>query len=120
VCSSDLLAAQLAAVGCPEASLARLRAWRDFALAEGVREVLDVADGLCAWLEEAARVLGPALSAPGEALELLRAEALGRALRRRPPVLGPRIAAVAIPSSDPEVAPAFARSIGLARAASRR
>jgi len=82
------LTSRLAAAGCPEPALTRARAWRDFAVAVDVREVLAVADGLCAWLDRSAALLGPYLSAPGDALELLRAEVLGRALRRRPQVLG--------------------------------
>jgi len=93
------LASRLAAEGCPEPALSRVRAWRDFAVAVDVREVLAVADGLCAWLERSASLLGPYLSAPGDALELLRAEVLCRALRRRPPIFGRDGAALTAPPS---------------------
>jgi len=82
------LASRLAAEGCPEPALSRVKAWRDFAVAVDVREVLAVAEGLCAWLDRSAGLLGPYLSAPGDAMELLRAEILCRALRRRPQVFG--------------------------------
>ncbi len=80
------LASRLAAQGCPGPELARVRAWRDFAVAANVRDVLAVADAACAWFEQAAARLGPDLSGAGDALQLLRAEILGRALRRRPQV----------------------------------
>lgn len=89
------LASLLSAVPCPEATLARLRAWRDFALAADVPEVLSVADGLCSWFEQSSRVLGPDLS--GDALELVRAEVLGRSLRRRPPVFAPGLSGRPVP-----------------------
>jgi hypothetical protein len=83
------LTANLAEAGCPAAAFSRLCAWRDFSLSQDVTEVVSVADGLCSWFEKAAGLLGPDLSAPGEALELVRAEVLGRTLRRRPQVLAP-------------------------------
>ncbi|HET6437515.1 MAG TPA: hypothetical protein VFG59_05600 [Anaeromyxobacter sp.] len=94
------LVARLAAVGRPEVVLARARAWRDFALAENVREVLSVAEEACGWFEGAARLLGPDLCAPGDALDLVRAEVLGRALRRRPPVFTRRPGLIRLPEGE--------------------
>lgn len=115
------LAAQLATVGCPAAKLDRLHAWRDFALSENVRGVVTLADEMVDWLEAAARPLGPALAAPDEALELLRAEVLGRVLRRRRPVFGPgpRVVALPIPAGAEE-APPCPGAIGMVRAVGTR
>jgi hypothetical protein len=80
----DRLLSRLAALGRPETELSRVRAWRDFARAEDVAEVLGDAAALAAWFEEAARVgLGPDLADAESALALVRAEVMGRALRHR-------------------------------------
>jgi hypothetical protein len=115
---------RLAGLGLPAAEMARLLAWSDFAVAEDVREVAAAAGELAAWFEDAARVLlGVDVCAPVDALALVRAEVVGRALRRRAPVFAPpprHASAVAIPS-DPEAG--FASHVvaaGMGRTATRR
>jgi hypothetical protein len=101
------LISRISGLGLPPAELSRMRAWSDFAVAEDVREVAAVASELAAWFEEAARIgLGTDVCAAEEALALVRAEVVGRALRRRVPVFALPVrrtpVAVAIPS-EPQI-----------------
>jgi len=95
------LASLLQAAGCPETTLSRLRAWRDFALAEDVREVMAVADELCDWFEDAAGRLGEDLFGPDDAFDLVRTEVLGRSLLLRPQVFARGLLAHPPPSKSP-------------------
>ena len=75
---------RLRAAGVPAGEVARLRAWNEFAVAEGCSEMLDEAVDLAAWFELAAdATLGRQAPGVEAQLELVRAEVLSRALRLR-------------------------------------